>query len=194
MEKSNFKVKVCILISGKGSNLKKLYNFSKLKKSNFLIKLVISNKKKVQGIIFSKKKKIKSLIFENKIKFFEKSVKKLIKQDKIEILCLAGFMRILSPQFLKEIKIPTINIHPSLLPKFKGLNTHARAIKKKEKFAGCSVHYVIPRLDSGRIIAQRKVRILKKDNYKTLEKKVLKLEHKIYPLVLNKICKSLFKK
>ena len=194
MEKLNFKFNVCVLISGKGSNLKKLYKFSRFKKSYFQIKLVISNKKEALGVTFAKKRKIKSLIFQNKQKKFETRVLFLIKKEKIKILCLAGFMKILSARFLKEIKIPVINIHPSLLPKFKGLNTHARAIEKKEKFAGCTVHYVTSKLDSGKIILQRKIKILKKDNYKTLSRKVLKIEHKIYAIALNKICRSLLKK
>ena len=96
-------------------------------------------------------------------------------------------MRILSPNFIKKIKIPIINIHPSLLPKLKGLNTHERAIKAKHKFSGCTVHFVNEKLDSGKIIAQKKVKILKSDNPKTLAKKILKLEHQIYPETLEKI-------
>jgi len=96
-------------------------------------------------------------------------------------------MRILSPNFINKIKIPIINIHPSLLPKLKGLNTHERAIKAKHKFSGCTVHFVNDKLDSGKIIAQKKVKILKSDNSTTLAKKVLKLEHQIYPEALEKI-------
>ena len=98
-------------------------------------------------------------------------------------------MRILSPDFIRKLKIPIINIHPSLLPKFKGLNTHQRAIDNKEKFSGCTVHYVTEKLDSGKIIAQNKVKIIKKDTAKSLKKKILKLEHKLFPEALNKICK-----
>ena len=94
-------------------------------------------------------------------------------------------MRILSSSFIKSVKIPIINIHPSLLPNFKGLNTHERAIKSKQKFSGCTVHYVSEKLDSGKIILQKKVKILKKDNPKTLASKVLKLEHKAYREALN---------
>ena len=98
-------------------------------------------------------------------------------------------MRILSPTFIKKLKIPIINIHPSLLPKFKGLNTHQRAIDNNEKYSGCTVHYVTEKLDSGKIISQKKIRILKKDTAKSLAKKILKLEHKLLPQTLNKICK-----
>ena len=97
-------------------------------------------------------------------------------------------MKILSKEFIKNINIPVINIHPSLLPKFKGLNTHERAINKKEKFSGCTVHFVIPKLDSGKIILQKKVTITKNETPKSLSRKVLRAEHQIYPLALNKIC------
>ena len=97
-------------------------------------------------------------------------------------------MKILSKEFIKNINIPVINIHPSLLPKFKGLNTHERAINKKEKFSGCTVHFVTPKLDSGKIILQKKVKITKNETPKSLARKVLRAEHQIYPLALNKIC------
>jgi folate-dependent phosphoribosylglycinamide formyltransferase PurN len=97
-------------------------------------------------------------------------------------------MRILSKTFIKKLKIKILNIHPSLLPKYKGMNTHERVIQKKEKFTGCTVHYVTPKLDSGKIIIQKKVRVYKKDNPKTLSKKVLLLEHRAYPEALQKIC------
>ena len=139
-------------------------------------------------MVFSRSKKIKSIFIDKKIKQFEKESSLQISKYKINILCLAGFMRILSKEFVESIGIPVINIHPSLLPKFKGLNTHARAIAKKERFSGCTVHHVTPKLDSGKIILQKKVRILKKDDEKSLAKKVLKAENEIYPMALNKIC------
>ena len=99
-------------------------------------------------------------------------------------------MKILSPYFLNFFKNKIINIHPSLLPKYKGLNTHQRALKSKEKFSGCTIHYVSKKLDSGKIIAKKKVKILKKDNIKKLEKRVLKEENKLYPIVLEKLTMS----
>ena len=119
---------------------------------------------------------------------FEQKSLSLIDKDKIDIICLCGFMKILSKTFVQKCKIPIINIHPSLLPKYKGLNTHARAIENKEVYAGCTVHHVTDKLDSGKIILQKKVKILKKDTPTTLAKKVLKVEHQIYPIALNKIC------
>ena len=96
-------------------------------------------------------------------------------------------MRILTPLFLKKVKIPVVNIHPSLLPRLKGLNTHLRAIKAKHRYSGCTVHYVEDKLDSGKIITQKKIKILKKDNPETLAKKILKLEHRAYIEALKKI-------
>ena len=190
MEKLNFKKKICVFISGKGSNLKSLYKYSLLKKSSYKINLVISNKKDAKGLIFSKYKKIKSIVINGNKETFEKKIFHIIKKEKIDILCLAGFMKILSSNFIKKLKIPIINIHPSLLPKYKGLNTHQRAIDNNEKFSGCTVHYVTEKLDSGKIISQKKVKILKKDNVISLRKKILQLEHKLFPKTLDKICKN----
>jgi len=182
------KFKIAVFISGRGSNLKNLLNFSKKNKTNWKISLVISNKKSAKGIKYAQQFKIPHKIFENKIKIFEKKALIALKKKKINILCLAGFMRILSKTFIKKLKIKILNIHPSLLPKYKGMNTHERVIQKKEKFTGCTVHYVTAKLDSGKTIIQKKVRVYKKDNPKTLSKKVLLLEHRAYPEALQKIC------
>ena len=109
------------------------------------------------------------------------------KKNKIKIICLAGFMKILSKNFIKNFKGKILNIHPSLLPKYKGLNTHQKAIDNKEKYSGCTVHYVNSKLDSGKIIIQKKVKILKNDTSEKLAKRILKQEHIIYPKALNKI-------
>jgi phosphoribosylglycinamide formyltransferase-1 len=185
---SNFKKKIAVFLSGRGSNLKNLYKFSKTKSSKFTIHLVISNKKDTKGILFSKSKKIKSHSIDKKMSEFEQKSLSLISRENIDVICLAGFMRILSKTFVQKCKIPIINIHPSLLPKYKGLNTHARAIENKDVYAGCTVHHVTSKLDSGTIILQKKVKILKKDTATALSKKVLKVEHQIYPIALNKIC------
>ncbi len=194
MEKLNFKKKICVFISGKGSNLKSLYKYSMLKKSSYKIHLIVSNKQEAKGLIFFKNKQIKSIVINDKKEIFEKKIFQIIKKEKIDILCLAGFMKILSSNFITKLKIPIINIHPSLLPKYKGLNTHQRAIDNNEKFSGCTVHYVTRKLDSGKIISQKKVKILKKDNAISLAKKILQLEHKLFPETLDKICKKLTKK
>jgi folate-dependent phosphoribosylglycinamide formyltransferase PurN len=99
-------------------------------------------------------------------------------------------MKILSDKFIKNFKYKILNIHPSLLPKYKGLNTHKRVLKNKEKFSGCTVHYVTNKLDSGRVILQKKVRIIKADNEKTLRKKILKIEHLLYPKAIKLAIKN----
>ena len=182
------KIKTAVFISGTGSNLKNLINFSKTKKSPISINLIISNTIKAKGLRYSNQYKIKKKIlnFKNN-KIAEKRLLNLLKQNKIQFICLAGFMKILSSKFIKQFNGKIINIHPSLLPRYKGLNTHSRAIQNKDKFTGCSVHYVTEQLDSGKIILQKKIKILKKDIPKSLAEKVLKQEHKLYPKAILKI-------
>ena len=182
------KTKTAVFISGKGSNLKNLIKFSKLKTYPFSIDLIISNTIKAKGLKYSKQFNIiKKIIHYDKNIKTDNKILKILKEKKIKLICLAGFMKILSKNFIDKFNGKIINIHPSLLPKYKGLNTHYRAIKNKEKFAGCSVHYVTSKLDSGKIILQKKVRISRKDNHISLAKKVLKLEHLIYPGAIKKI-------
>ena len=182
------KIKTAVFISGTGSNLKNLINFSKTKKSPISIDLIISNTIKAKGLKYSNQYKIKKKIlnFKNN-KIAEKRLLNLLKKNKIKFICLAGFMKILSSKFIKQFNGKIINIHPSLLPRYKGLNTHSRAIQNKDKFTGCSVHYVTEKLDSGKIIIQKKIKILKKDTPKSLAEKVLKQEHKLYPKAILKI-------
>ena len=182
------KYNIAVFISGTGSNLKSLIKFSKLKKSPISINLIISNNSKSKGLIFGKIFKIKKKIFNYKKKNLdEKKILLELKKNKIDLICLAGFMKILSKNFIKNFKGKILNIHPSLLPKFKGLNTHERAIKNKEKFSGCTVHFVNSKLDSGKIILQKKVKINKNETPKTLAKKILAQEHKLYPKAILKI-------
>ena len=182
------KIKTAIFISGTGSNLKNIIKFSKVKKSPISVNLIISNTSKAKGLVFANQFKIKKRIFnfENTM-IVEKKILKLIEKEKIQFICLAGFMKILSKNFIKKFNGKIINIHPSLLPKYKGVNTHARAINNKEKFAGCTVHYVTTKLDSGKTILQKKIKILTKDTPTSLAKKVLKQEHKLYPAAIIKI-------
>ena len=176
------KIKTAVFISGNGSNLKSLIKFSKLKKSPININLIISNNPNSKGLKFAKISKIKKKIFNFKHKSLsEKKILFELKKNKIELICLAGFMKILSKSFIKNFKGIILNIHPSLLPKFKGLNTHERVIKSKEKYSGCTVHFVNSKLDSGKIILQKKVKIQKYDTSKTLADKILIQEHKLYP-------------
>ena len=182
------KIKTAVFISGTGTNLFSLIKFSKLIKSPISIDLIISDNPKSKGLKYGKKFKIKHKVFNFKKKFFaEKKILFELKKNKISLICLAGFMKILSKNFIVNFQGKIINIHPSLLPKYKGLNTHARAIEKKEKIAGCTVHFVNPKLDSGKIIIQKKVKISKNETPKSLAKKVLVQEHKLYPRAILKI-------
>ena len=181
------KVKTAIFISGTGSNLKSLIKFSKLKKSPIIINMIISNNSKAKGLRYSKIYKIKKKVFDFKNTLSEKKVITELKKNNIDLICLAGFMKILSKNFINNFKGKILNIHPSLLPKYKGLNTHERAIKNKDKYSGCTVHFVNSKLDSGKIINQKKVKISKFDNSKTLAKKILIQEHKLYPAAIMKI-------
>ena len=182
------KIRTAVFISGAGSNLKNLVRFSKKKRSPISINLIISNSYKAVGLKYSKEFNIKKKVFEfnNKINN-EKKILSELDKNKIKFICLAGFMKVLSKSFIKKFNGKIVNIHPSLLPKYKGLNTHERAIKNKDKYSGCTVHYVSEKLDAGEIIIQKKIKILAKDNSISLAKKVLHLEHKLYPLAINKI-------
>ena len=182
------KIKTAVFISGTGSNLKSLIKFSKLKKSPISINLIVSNDSKSKGLQYGKIFKIKKKIFDFKKKHIdEKKILFELKKNRIDLICLAGFMKILSKTFINNFDGKILNIHPSLLPKFKGLNTHERAIRNKEKYSGCTVHFVNSKLDSGKIILQDKVRINKNETPKTLAKKILAKEHKLYPKAILKV-------
>lgn len=182
------KINTAVFISGTGSNLKNLIKFSLLRNSPIIIKLIISNSINAKGLIYAKKYNIKKKTYGFKKKFLdEKKILVDLKKNKVHLICLAGFMKILSKNFIKRFDGKIINIHPSLLPKYKGLNTHERVIKNKEKFSGCTVHYVTSKLDSGEIILQKKVKIFKNDTVKTLAKKVLQKEHVLFPKAIKKI-------
>ena len=185
------KIKTAVFISGTGSNLLSLIKFSKLKKSPISINIVISNNAKSKGLNYSKQFKIKKKIYNFKIRnLAEKKILLELKRNEIDLICLAGFMKILSKNFIDNFKGKILNIHPSLLPKFKGLNTHERVLKNKENFSGCTVHYVNSKLDSGKVILQKKVKINKNETSKTLRDKILKQEHKLYPEAIKKIFNS----
>jgi len=180
------KINTAVFISGTGTNFKNLIKFSFSKNSPIIIKYVISNNSKAIGLNYAKKYKIKKKIFKFKSEE-ESKILNFLKINHIEFVCLAGFMKILSQNFISKFKGKIINIHPSLLPKYKGLNTHQRVINNKEKFSGCTVHFVNSKLDSGKIILQKKVKIFKKDTADTLAKRILEQEHIIYPKAILKI-------
>ena len=181
------KIKTAVFISGTGSNLKSLIKFSKLKKSPIIIEMIISNNSKSKGLQYAKIYKIKKKVFNFKNTLSDKKIIHELKKNNVNLICLAGFMKILSKSFIKNFKGKILNIHPSLLPKYKGLNTHEKAIKNKDKYSGCTVHFVNSKLDSGKIINQKKVRISKLDTSKTLAKKILTEEHKLYPEAIMKV-------
>jgi len=191
MKKLTGNINVGVFISGRGSNLKELIKYSKKNNTNWKIKLVISNKKEAKDLAYAKKNKILNFAIEQKKLEFEKKALNYLKKNKIKLLCLAGFMKILSKEFIKKCKFKIINIHPSLLPKYKGLNTHERAIKEGDKYAGSTVHYVTAKLDSGKKILQAKVKIFKTDNSNSLAKRVLKAEHLIYPKAVDIVCNKI---
>ena len=182
------RVRTAVFISGAGSNLKSLIKFSKSKKSPISINLIISSNHKAKGLNFAKTFKIREKIFNFKNKkSAENKLLSSLKINNIEMICLAGFMKILSKDFIKKFKGRILNIHPSLLPKYKGLNTHERALKNKERYSGCTIHFVNSRLDSGKIILQKKVKISKKETEVSLAKKILAQEHKLYPKAILKV-------
>ena len=182
------KLKTAVFISGTGSNLKNLIVHSKKKNSKFTIDLIISNNLGARGLNYAKQFNInKKIINFSNPKKAEKIALNELKKKKIELVCLAGFMRILSKNFIKNFKGKIINIHPSLLPKYKGLNTHRRVLINSEKYSGCTVHYVNSGLDSGKIILQKKVKVFKNDTVKKLSQRILKQEHYLYPKALSKI-------
>mgnify|MGYP005995456947 CR=1 FL=1 len=186
------KINVAVFISGKGSNLKNLLNHSLKKNSKFKICLVISDESKAKGLRYAKKFNIKKKIIDySNTKKAEKNIFNELKKSKINLICLAGFMKILSNSLIKNFPGKIINIHPSLLPKYKGLNTHQRAIDNNEKYSGCTVHYVNSKLDSGKVIVQKKIKIYKNDTHLKLAKRILKQEHILYPKALKKILSNL---
>ena len=175
------KIKACIFISGKGSNLESIIRSSREYNFPIKIKLIVSNNINAKGLLLAKKHSIPYKFFPCKNrKIFERNCLFEIKKRRIKFLCLAGFMKVLSNNFIKSFGNKIINIHPSLLPKYKGLNAHQRVLKNNEKYSGCTVHFVTPQLDSGKIISQKKVLIDNNETEKSLKKKILVQEHKLY--------------
>ena len=176
------KIKSCVFISGNGSNLRSLIKSSRDYNFPIKIQLIISNNPNAKGLRFAKQYSIPYKFFssDNKEKFERNSLFE-IKKRKIKFLCLAGFMKILSNNFIKAFGCKIVNIHPSLLPKYKGLNTHKRVLKSGEKYSGCTVHLVTPKLDSGKIILQKKILIDENETVNSLKTKILRQEHKLYP-------------
>ena len=185
-----------ILISGRGSNMLNLVNASQRGLINSKIKIVISNNKNSSGIDKAKRKNIKTKIinqndYESK-KDFENALTNTLKNQNVDLVCLAGFMSILSKKFLKEWHRKVINIHPSLLPSFRGKNAVKQALENRVKTAGCSVHFVDEGIDTGEIISQEKVPVSSNDDEETLGKKILKKEHVLYIKVIKELERNCF--
>ncbi len=186
--------KTAVLISGKGSNLQALIEASRAPDYPAEITLVISNRKDAEGLKHAEKAGIATQIIPHQDypgrESFELALQQALASARIELICLAGFMRILGADFVRLWPGRMINIHPSLLPEFKGLNTHARAIEAGVREAGCTVHFVVPELDSGPTILQARVPVLPDDTAATLAARVLAEEHKLYPAALKRVAES----
>ncbi len=183
------KINACVFISGKGTNLKKLLLNSNLYNFPIKIKLVISNNKNAAGLKLAKKWSIPYLIFKDNQNLTENIILNKLKDHKINLILLAGFMKILSKRFIRSFRKPILNIHPSLLPKFKGLNTFEKVLKGKEKKTGCTVHFVNEKLDAGQIVLKKIFYIDKQDNIASLKKKTQILEYNAFSEAIIKINK-----
>ena len=181
------KKNACIFISGKGTNLKNLIYRSRDYIFPIKVKLIITDNKNADGIVFAKINSIPYKILNIKKRNYENEILQILNENKISFICLAGYMKIISKNFIQRFRKKIINIHPSLLPKFKGLNTFARMLKNKEKTAGCTVHYVNEKLDEGQIIAKKSFDISQYDNEKSLKQKTQKLEYQLYPAAVIKL-------
>ena len=183
------KKNACIFISGEGTNLKNLILKSRIYNFPINIRLVVCDKSTAKGIKYAKINSIPLLIINTHDRLFENKVLLLLKKYNISIICLAGYMKIISKRFLEQFKKNIINIHPSLLPKFKGLDTFNRVLKNKEIKTGCSVHYVNEKLDAGKIIIRKSFFIHKNDTKETLRANTQKLEYISYPEAIINIFK-----
>ena len=185
------KKKIAILISGTGTNMEAIIKDSKSNNYPGIVKFVLSNNPDALGIIKAKNLGIKTFVFpvnkNHSMEIFEKRLLNLLIKEKIELICLAGFMRILSKNFLQSYNGTVLNIHPSILPSIKGLNTHQRILEKDIRTHGATVHTVTSELDSGKILGQVTINILKKDTPKSLASKLIIKEHKLYTKVIRNI-------
>ena len=190
-------MRVGVLISGFGSNMMKLIESCEKNDSKASIELVFSNNPNAKGIEYAKSRGIKVISIDHKNyenrNEFDNQVNKVLLDHDIEFICNAGFMRIHSDNFVKKWFNKHLNIHPSLLPSFKGLNTHKKAIEAGVKFAGCTVHMVRSGVDEGPIIAQAITSLDASDNEELLAAKILKLEHRLYPVCLQLFAENLIK-
>ena len=184
------KKNTCVFISGKGTNLKNLINRSRDNTFPINIKLIITNNKNARGILFAKINSIPYMIINSRLRNYENRILAVLKKNKISFICLAGYMKIISKSFIREFGNKIINIHPSLLPKFKGLNTFERILKSEEVKTGCTVHYVNEHLDGGHVIAKKSFQIHSHYNEEILKQKTQELEYKVFPEAIIKVFRN----
>jgi formyltetrahydrofolate-dependent phosphoribosylglycinamide formyltransferase len=189
------RVRVAVLISGRGSNMTALAEYRRKDRGRaYDLALVVSNVPEARGLVLARRFGIKTWTRSHlglEREEFDRLVDAELKGHDIELVALAGYMRLLSPWFIRQWEGRILNIHPSLLPLHKGLDTHRRALMAGDEYAGCSVHLVTEELDSGRVIAQKKVRIQARDNSESLAQRVLEAEHKLYPEALDHYARTL---
>lgn len=191
------KIKTAILISGRGSNMKALVEAARDPDFPAEIALVISNKKDAAGLQFAQDNNIKTAFVNHKDfssrEEFDKQVSKIITENNCRLVCLAGFMRVLSAWFVQKWRNHLINIHPSLLPAFKGGNAVKDALEHGVKYSGCTAHFVTEEVDCGPIIKQAAVEILENDTVESLATRILQKEHIIYKQALKTVCLNMMK-
>ncbi len=184
------KKNVCVFISGKGTNLNNLIKKSREYNFPVKVKLIISNNINAEGLKYAKINSIPFILINTKLNNFEHKILKELKRYDISLICLAGYMKIISKNFIKLFGKKIINIHPSLLPKFKGLNTFSRVIENKEIRSGCTVHFVNEKLDSGKIIVQKYFFINERDKENDIKIKTQKLEYLAFPEAIIKLYRN----
>lgn len=181
--------RVAVLISGRGSNMAALIAAAKDKNYPAEIVLVVSNRPEAAGLQVARDNRIETQIVDHKAyggdrEIFERALQDVLQHHRIDLVCLAGFMRLLTPWFVEKWRDRMLNVHPALLPAFKGLSTHERALAAGVKIHGATVHFVVPETDSGPIVAQAAIAVRDGDTAMTLAERVLDVEHRLYPLAL----------
>jgi phosphoribosylglycinamide formyltransferase 1 len=187
--------RVAVLISGRGSNMAALIEAARDPSYPAAITLVVSNRADAAGLARAKAAGIATAVVDHNAfgkdrEAFERALDAELARHRIDLVCLAGFMRLLTPWFVRRWEGRLVNIHPALLPAFKGLDTHARALAAGAAIHGATVHFVVPEMDSGPVILQERLRILETDDVETLAARVLALEHRIYPLALARVARG----
>ncbi|HEX8443724.1 MAG TPA: phosphoribosylglycinamide formyltransferase [Allosphingosinicella sp.] len=188
------KVRVAVLLSGRGSNLEALAEYKRIADPAYEIVLVGSNVPEARGLVLARRFGLPTWAESHKDMDraeFDESVDKQMRSHQVEVIALAGYMRLLSADFVRAWEGRILNIHPSLLPLYKGLDTHRRALLAGDEYAGCSVHVVTEELDDGPVLAQARVRIEPRDDPETLAARVLEAEHQLYPRTLDDFCRAL---